>query len=154
MGRHAGDIAVWAGVAAGADAIVIPENAYEMEDIVHRVRQGRERGKDYSLIVLAEGVSNVDDFVEKYQALAAEQEVRGVSLSHIQRGGMPTSRDRVYATLMGARAVDCLREGKAGIYLGIQGEQLAEFDIIDTLSKAKHKLRQDLFILNRDLTQR
>ena len=154
MGRHAGDIAIWAGVAAGADAIVVPENPFDMEDIARRVKSGRKHGKDYSLIVLAEGVSKVEDFVEKYQVLAPDESVRGVTLSHVQRGGAPTSRDRVFATLMGARAVDCLRQGKQGIYLGVQGEQLAEFDIVDTLGSSKHKIRQDLYNLNRDLNDR
>ncbi len=154
MGRHAGDIAIWAGVAAGADAILIPESEYDLEEIVESVEKGRRSGKDYSMIILAEGVDQVDDFVEKYKALAPKQEVRGISLSHIQRGGSPTARDRVFATLMGARAVDMLLEGKEGIYLGIRNEQLAIFDIVQALESKEHTVRGDLIHLNRSLTQR
>ncbi|MGX7092582.1 6-phosphofructokinase [Hutsoniella sourekii] len=154
MGRHAGDIAIWAGVAAGADAIIIPEEPYDMDEVVHRVRVGRRSGKDYSLIILAEGVDSVEDFVEKYKEKAPEQDVRGVALSHIQRGGSPTARDRVFATLMGAKSVDLLMEGQQGIYLGIVQEQLAIFDIVETLEKREHRVREDLFNLNQALTDR
>lgn len=154
MGRHAGDIAIWAGVASGADAILIPESDYQLEDIIESVDKGRRSGKDYSLIILAEGVDQVDDFVEKYKKLAPNQDVRGIALSHIQRGGSPTARDRVFATLMGARAVDMLIEGRQGIYLGIRNEQLATFDIVQALESKEHTVRRDLIHLNRSLTQR
>lgn len=154
MGRHAGDIAIWAGVASGADAILIPESEYDLSEIVESVEKGRRSGKDYSMIILAEGVDQVEDFVEKYKALAPGQEVRGISLSHIQRGGSPTARDRVFATLMGARAVDMLLDGKEGIYLGIRNEQLATFDIVQALESKEHTVRGDLIHLNRTLTQR
>lgn len=154
MGRHAGDIAIWAGVAAGADAIAIPEEDFWMEDIVSRVRQGREVGRDYSLIVLAEGVADVDDFVKEYKKYSPDESVRGLSLSHVQRGGTPSARDRVFATLMGAKAVDLLLFGQAGIYLGVREEQLAVFDIVETLEKTEHQVREDLYRLNLELTDR
>lgn len=154
MGRHAGDIAIWAGVAAGADAIIIPEAEWTMEDIVERVRQGRRAGKDHSMIILAEGVMGHEEFVEKYVELAPEQEVRGMALSHIQRGGSPTARDRVFATLMGARAVDYLINGQAGIYLGIVNEQLETFDINQAMTEKEHVVREDLFNLNLEITDR
>lgn len=154
MGRHAGDIAIWAGVASGADAIIIPEADWTMEDIVERTRQGRRAGKDYSMIILAEGVMGYEEFVEKYVALAPEQEVRGMALSHIQRGGAPTARDRVFATYMGAKAVDYLINGQAGIYLGIQNEQLTTFDIHQAIADKEHVVRKDLFQLNLEITDR
>lgn len=154
MGRSAGDIAIWAGVAAGSDAIIIPEDGFDMMEIVHRVRIGRRSGKDHSLIILAEGVMKVDEFVTRYTTVAPEQDVRGIALSHIQRGGAPTARDRVFAQLMGARAVDNLLEGRSGIYMGIIQERLATFDINDALKKETRSIRQDLFQLNKDLTDR
>lgn len=154
MGRSAGDIAIWAGVAAGSDAIIIPEDGFDMMEIVHRVRIGRRSGKDHSLIILAEGVMKVDEFVTRYTTVAPEQDVRGIALSHIQRGGAPTARDRVFAQLMGARAVDNLLEGRSGIYMGIIQERLATFDIKDALKKETRSIRQDLFQLNKDLTDR
>lgn len=154
MGRSAGDIAIWAGVAAGADAIIIPEEGFEMVDIVERVRAGRQSGKDHSLIILAEGVMKVDEFVTRYTTIAQEQEVRGIALSHIQRGGAPTARDRVFAQLMGAKAVDCLLKGQSGIYMGIIQERLATFDIVDTLKKSERTIREDLYELNKELTDK
>ena len=154
MGRHAGDIAIWAGVAAGADAILIPEESFRMQSIVRRIAAGRNRGKDYSLIVLAEGVSDVNSFVEEYKQYSPDESIRGVTLSHIQRGGTPSARDRVFATLMGARAVDLIVQGQSAIYLGIKQERLAVFDIVKTLKKTEHAVRQDLFQLNINLTDR
>ena len=154
MGHNAGDIAIWAGVAVGADAIIIPEEEYFMGDIARRVRTSRKHGKDHGLIILAEGVMGVEDFVAAYSEEAPEQDVRGVNLSHIQRGGSPTGRDRVFATLMGAKSVDLILHGQSGIYVGIIGEELAVFDMIDTLASSKHKVRDDLFELNQALTDR
>lgn len=152
MGRCAGDIAIWAGVAAGADAILIPEQDFPLEEVVERVDEGRSAGKDYSLIVLAEGVAEVDDFVKAYKQLRPHESVRGIALSHVQRGGQPSARDRVFANYMGARAVDLLIEGRKGVYLGIKEERIAVFDIETT--KTQHSIRQDLYQLNRELTTR
>ncbi|AXY25860.1 6-phosphofructokinase [Suicoccus acidiformans] len=154
MGRHAGDIAIWAGVAAGADAIIIPEESFDMEQVAYTVRAGRRSGKDYSLIILAEGAMAVDEFVAEFKEHVPEQSVRGVALSHIQRGGAPTARDRVFATSMGAKAVDLLLEGQAGVYLGINEERVSIFDIVETLEKNEHKVREDLYKLNLELTDR
>lgn len=154
MGRHAGDIAIWAGVAAGADAILVPEKEFWMEDIVRRVRSGRANGKDYSLIVLAEGVSDVDTFVDEFKQLAPEQSVRGIELSHIQRGGAPTARDRVFATMMGAKSVDLLLHGQQGVYVGVKEEKLGVFDIQETLKDKENQFRNDLYEINIDLTER
>ena len=153
MGRHAGDMATWIGVAAGADAIIIPEEPFKMEEVVEATKKGREHGKDHSLVVLAEGVMSAREFRKQYEALS-DDDTRDVVLSHIQRGGNPTVRDRVFATLMGARAVDLLLEGQAGIFLGLKNEQLATFDIVETLQNVKHEVRRDLYKLNLELTDK
>lgn len=154
MGRHAGDLAIWAGVATGADSIAIPEVKMDMKDIVRRVHAGRQAGKDHSIIVLAEGVMSADQFVEEFLTYAPDEDIRGVTLAHVQRGGNPTARDRVFATLMGARAVDLLVQGEHGIYMGVIGERLETFDIIDTLRNKKHNVRRELYELNQDLTDK
>lgn len=148
MGRHAGDVATWVGVATGADAIVIPENELNFDEVVRAVKHGRAEGKDYSLVILAEGVMDSHTFVQKYRELNPEDDVRGVTLSHIQRGGNPTVRDRVFATMMGAKAVDLLIDGVSGVYLGVKGEQLAQFDIIETLSNEKSQVRREFCEVN------
>lgn len=154
MGRHAGDIAVWAGVASGADAIAIPEAEFDMEDIVRRVHSGRSHGKDHSIIILAEGVMGVEEFIKGFKEVEPHMGIRGVTLAHVQRGGAPSARDRVFATLMGARAVDALINGQQGIFMGVKGEQLATFDIIETLEQKSHAVRHDLYQLNQDLTDK
>lgn len=152
MGRHAGDIAVWAGLATGADAIAIPETKFDMSDIVQRVRHSKQVGKHYSIIVLAEGVMDIHQFMKEFNEVAPDLKIRGITLAHVQRGGNPTARDRVFATMMGAGAIDCLMDGKVGIFMGVKGEQLATFDIVETLEQDKHEVRLDLFELNNQLT--
>ncbi|MCR8968982.1 ATP-dependent 6-phosphofructokinase [Facklamia sp. 7083-14-GEN3] len=154
MGRNAGDIAIWAGVAVGADAIIIPEEEFFIGDIARRVNTSFHHGKDHAIIVLAEGVMGVEEFVKQYKKEAPNQSVRGVNLSHIQRGGNPTGRDRVFATLMGAKAVDLILHGQSGIFVGITNEELSVCDIVETLSKSQHKVRDDLYKINRTLTDR
>ncbi|MDO4432099.1 MAG: 6-phosphofructokinase [Aerococcaceae bacterium] len=148
MGRHAGDMATWIGIAAGADAIVIPEAPFTMEEVIRAVEIGRQRGKDHGLILLAEGVMSGRQFRKEYEAMT-DDEIRDVQLSHIQRGGTPTIRDRAWATMMGAYAVDLLVDGQAGLYVGVKGEQLAKFDIVDTLQNVKHQVRLDLYERNK-----
>lgn len=154
MGRHAGDIGVWAGIATGADAIAIPEASFDMVDVVKRVHSGRAHGKDHSMIILAEGVMGVEKFIEEFKKVEPNMSIRGITLAHVQRGGSPSARDRVFATLMGARAVDTLVNGEAGVFMGIKGEQLATFDIIETLEQKSHAVRTDLYQLNQDLTDK
>lgn len=152
MGRQAGDLAIWAGVAAGADEIIIPEIEFQMEEVVKRVQAGRRRGKDHSIIVLAEGVMNVEQFVEQYKKIDPNHSLRGITLAHVQRGGSPTGRDRVLASMMGAQAVSHLKEGNTGIYLGVQDDRLIDLDIVRTLSRKRQRVRQDLYDLNKSFT--
>ena len=154
MGRDAGDMATWIGTACGADAIIIPEAEYQMEEVVKATQNARANGKDHAMIILSEGVTSAAEFVKAYNTLApAGEEVRGVTLSHVQRGGAPTVRDRAFATMMGAKAVDLLLEGQAGLFVGVKQEQLATFDIIETLQNVKHQVRIDLHQLNKELKQ-
>ncbi|MCW6677254.1 6-phosphofructokinase [Aerococcaceae bacterium NML180378] len=152
MGRDAGDMATWIGVASGADAIIIPEEAHDMEAVVKATARGRRNGKDHSLIILSEGVMSAPEFAKQYSALANE-EVRSVTLSHVQRGGAPSVRDRAYATMMGAKAVDLLIEGQAGLFVGVKKERIATFDIIETLQSTEHEEYLDLYYLNKELKQ-
>lgn len=133
---------------------MIPEAEFDMVDVVRRVHAGRQHGKDHSMIILAEGVANVETFIKQFREVEPEMSIRGVTLAHVQRGGSPTARDRVFATLMGARAVDCLVNNKYGVFMGIRGEQLATFDIVETLEQKSHAVRRDLYHLNQDLTDK
>ncbi|MDR0847261.1 MAG: 6-phosphofructokinase [Lactobacillales bacterium] len=137
MGRDCGDIALQAGVAGGADAIVVPEIEYDLAEIAERIRVGRERGKKHTIIVLSEGVMSGEKFATQLEAFG-DFHTRVSVLGHIQRGGSPSPFDRVLASKMGAYAVDLLLEGKGGLCVAIQQNKLVGLDIIDTLTNHKH----------------
>ncbi|MEW9051722.1 MAG: 6-phosphofructokinase [Neobacillus sp.] len=150
MGRDAGDIALWAGLAGGAETILIPEENYDMNEIAERLRKGQERGKKHSIIVIAEGVTSGTEFARQLKEVA-DLDTRVSVLGHIQRGGSPTASDRVLASRLGARAVELLIEGKGGRAVGIEKNKLVDYDIIEALAR-KHTLDLDLFKLSKELS--
>ncbi|HEL1988581.1 6-phosphofructokinase [Streptococcus suis] len=167
MGRHAGDIALGAGIASGADVIVVPEEDFNINDIVDRIKAGYDNGKKHSIIVLAEGVMPAAQFAEELKAAGDTSDLRVTELGHIQRGGSPTARDRVLASRMGAHAVKLLKEGRGGLAVGIRNEQMVENPILGTAEEGAlfsltaegkivvnnpHKADLDLAELNRNLS--
>lgn len=151
MGRNAGDIALWAGVASGAEQIVIPEVEFDMEKMMVEIKRGRENGKKHTIIVLAEGVMSGQEFAEKMWA-HGEQHTRVSVLGHMQRGGSPTARDRVLASLFGAKAVELLMENIGGVCVGIRNDEIIYSDIVDTLENGKHKPKLELLKLNKEIS--
>lgn len=151
MGRNAGDIALWTGVAGGAEQIIIPEKEFNMEEVASTIQKGRERGKKHSIIILAEGVMNGNDFAEKLSEYG-DHHARVTVLGHVQRGGSPTARDRVLASIFGAKAVDLLKEGKGGLGLGIIGSKIVENDFEDLLQNQKHMPDVSLYKLNQEIS--
>ena len=130
MGRHAGHIALYAGLAGGAESIIIPEVDYDIREVCSRIMEGARRGKSHSIVVVAEG-ADLRTFGSKdglpggcgYRLGAQIAEITGfetriIVLGHIQRGGTPSVRDRVLATMFGARAVDAA-SGERNAALGI-----------------------------------
>ncbi|MFP3359576.1 6-phosphofructokinase, partial [Planococcus sp. SIMBA_143] len=115
----AGDIALWSGLADGAESILIPEEKFEMSDILSRLKRGHDRGKRHSIIVVAEGVGSGVEIGKQIQE-EMNMETRVTVLGHVQRGGSPTAADRVLASRLGARAVELLLEGAEGRTVGIQ----------------------------------
>lgn len=150
MGRNAGDIALWAGVATGADEIVIPELNFDIKEIVRKIQEGRRQGKKHIVIVLAEGVMSADEFAKKLWD-EGEDHTRVTVLGHVQRGGSPTARDRVLASLFGAKAVELLQKGIGGVCVGIRHDEIIYSDIVDTLENGKHEPNLDLYKLNNDI---
>jgi len=132
MGRNAGDIALWAGVAAGADDIIIPEHEFNIDDIVARVKAGHARGKKHTLIVLAEGVMGGNEFAKLMKEHGDDSDLRVSILGHIQRGGAPTAKDRVLASKFGAHAVELLQQGIGGVAVGIHNEEIVDSPILGT----------------------
>jgi len=147
MGRGAGDIALWAGIATGADAIVIPEHKYDIQAIADKLNKNRENGKDHGLVVIAEGVMSAQNFKEELDQ-HGNFDSRAVTLAHVQRGGQPTAKDRVFATQLGDYAVRLLLEGKGGLALGVHNNKLVATEIIDTLENHKHQTDLSLLELN------
>ncbi|WP_018132019.1 6-phosphofructokinase [Effusibacillus pohliae] len=128
MGRDAGDIALWAGVAGGAESILIPEEPANIDSMVEKLQRGAARGKKHSIILVAEGAGKGFEIAEQIREKTG-WETRVTVLGHIQRGGSPTAFDRTLASRMGAMAVDLLRRGEGGKAVGIVGGVLQANDI-------------------------
>jgi len=150
MGRDAGDLALWAGLAAGAESIIIPEADTDMKDILERLRSGHRRGKKHSIIIVAEGVGQASQFADVIKAETG-WETRVTVLGHIQRGGSPTAFDRMLASRLGAAAVDLLLEGKADRMVGIKNNTIVDVDIDEALDQ-KHQLDLSIYQLARSLS--
>jgi 6-phosphofructokinase 1 len=150
MGRHAGDIALWSGLAGGAETILIPEAEYDLDEIIFRLKRGHERGKKHSIIIVAEGVGSGVEIGKKIKE-ATNFETRVSVLGHIQRGGSPTAFDRVLASRLGARAVELLLEGKGGRAVGIQKNELVDHDILEILDQP-HNVNLKMYQLSKELS--
>ncbi len=137
MGRATGWIAIHAGIAGGADVIVIPEHPLSEDEVTEIVDERRARGKSFSIIIVAEGVHYVamkeGDAVAPYLARLIESRLgisaRTVKLDYVLRGGTPTSYDRLLATRMGFTAVDLLVNGRFGVMTALRGTQIASVPI-------------------------
>jgi 6-phosphofructokinase 1 len=150
MGRDAGDLALLAGLAGGAETIIIPEEDYNISDVVERLKRGSERGKKHSIIIVAEGVCSGMEFAQQLEK-EIKVECRVSVLGHIQRGGSPTAQDRVLASRLGARAVELLLEGKSSRAVGIENNKLVDYDINEILTK-KHQLDLSMYTLSKELS--
>ncbi|HEY4601086.1 MAG TPA: 6-phosphofructokinase [Cerasibacillus sp.] len=150
MGRDAGDLALWAGLAAGAESILIPEKKDDFKDVISRLHRGRERGKKHSIIILAEGVASGIEYGKRIEE-ATNLEVRVTVLGHIQRGGSPTAFDRVLASRLGAEAVDLLLAGKTGKMVGMKENRIINDDIANVLSR-EHDIDEKMFDLSKELS--
>lgn len=136
MGRDAGDLALWAGLAGGAETILIPEVPHDLDELVTRLEQGYERGKKHSIIIVAEGVMSASDLAKKL--LEKNIETRVSVLGHIQRGGSPTARDRVLASTFAARAVELLIENRGGLAVGMRNHVVVDYDLAEAFMKERN----------------
>ncbi|MGZ4031183.1 MAG: 6-phosphofructokinase [Tumebacillaceae bacterium] len=132
MGRNAGDIALVAGVAGGAETVLIPEEKYDITQIVDKLKRGASRGKKHSIILVAEGAGKGFSIGEVIRELTG-WEVRVTVLGHIQRGGSPSAFDRILASKMGAHAVELLNQGDQAKMIGIVGGKIKATDITEAL---------------------
>lgn len=145
MGRDAGDLALWAGLADGAESILIPEAPYELEEIVERLKRGSARGKKHSIIIVAEGAGSGPEIGRKIQEYTG-QETRVTVLGYIQRGGSPTALDRVLAARMGAKAIDLLLAGETGQMVASQNNNIVGVPLEDVFTQ-KHRPDMELYNL-------
>ena len=159
MGRYTGHIALEAGLAGGADVILIPEKPFDIDEVCEYIKRRQERGRNFSIIVVAEGAKpkggaeiayseSVDEFghirlggVGYYLGKEIEKcmgiETRVVILGHLQRGGSPTAFDRILATRFGIAAIDLVHEGKFGCMVAIKGNNMVSVPLKDVVGKRK-----------------
>ncbi len=137
MGRHAGYIALWCGIANGAEDILLPER-YDNDEqaLINNIIANRKYGKKHHIIVNAEGIGHSASMARRIEA-ATGVETRATILGHIQRGGSPTCKDRVYASMMGAYAVDLLCQGKSKRVVAYANGEFTDYDINEALAMKK-----------------
>ena len=147
MGRNAGYLAMYVGLAVGATAVLVPEEPINFErDVIEKIRQARLNGFTHYMIVVAEGAGSANDIAGKIKE-AIDLDPRVTVLGHIQRGGVPTGRDRVNATKMGYLAVELLREGKNNRIICTRDGSFTNVDINEALTMHKGIQKMDVDVL-------
>ena len=137
MGRGAGYIALWCGMANGAEDVLLPERYdYDEQALVNHIIEGKKKGKQHHIIINAEGIGHSASMAKRIEA-ATGIETRATILGHMQRGGSPTCKDRVYASTMGALAVDLLCKGASNRVVGYRHGEFVDFDIDEALAMTK-----------------
>lgn len=137
MGRSAGYIALWCGIANGAEQILIPEkfnNDYDR--LIEQIKKNREAGMTHQVVVNAEGVGHSHSLAKRIEE-ATGIETRATILGHLQRGGSPTARDRVYASVMGAYAIDVIDQGKKNRLIGYKNGKVYDVDVDEAFAMTK-----------------
>ena len=137
MGRGAGYIALWCGIANGAEDVLLPERYdYDEQALVNHIIEGKKKGKQHHIIINAEGIGHSASMAKRIEA-ATGIETRATILGHMQRGGSPTCKARVYASTMGALAVDLLCKGASNRVVGYRHGEFVDFDIDEALAMTK-----------------
>ena len=137
MGRGAGYIALWCGIANGAEDVLLPERYdYDEQALVNHIIEGKKKGKQHHIIINAEGIGHSASMAKRIEA-ATGIETRATILGHMQRGGSPTCKDRVYASTMGALAVDLLCKGASNRVVGYRHGEFVAFDIDEALAMTR-----------------
>ncbi len=160
MGRHAGWIATHAGIAGGADAILVPERPFDIEEVVAHLRRRHERGRSFSIVVVAEGATPKEGTLQVRDTTKTDAfgharlggigvtleaeierrtgfETRVTILGHVQRGGTPVAYDRILATRFGVAAMDAVARGRFGAMVGLQGTTIVEISLEQALREPK-----------------
>jgi 6-phosphofructokinase 1 len=140
MGRHCGYIALMAGIAGGAEVIVIPEREVEPHEVAERLEAAYQRGKSHALVVVAEGAKNGAAAIIRHVKEHRDSigfDLRVTQLGHVVRGGVPSAGDRMLATRLGAAAVDHLARGQFGVVMGVRGSTVVSTPLSEVAGKTK-----------------
>ncbi len=152
MGRHAGYIALWCGIANGAEDILLPEKYDGNEQVlINHIIENRKIGKKHHIIINAEGIGHSTSMARRIEA-ATGMETRATILGYMQRGGGPTCKDRVYASIMGAKAVELLANGVSNRVIAYKNGEYTDFDIQEALAMQKD-LPEDQYEISKLLTR-
>ena len=150
MGRHAGYIALWCSIANGADDILLPEKYdYNEQRVIDNIIDNRKKGKTHHIIINAEGIGHSTSMARRIEA-ATGLETRASILGYMQRGGSPTCKDRVYASMMGCYAADILAAGKTNRVVGYRNGQFVDYDIDEALAMKKN-INEYMYEISRTL---
>jgi len=150
MGRDCGEIALAAGVAGGAESVLIPEVKTDLSQVIDKINQGIDRGKLHSIIIVAEGVYPAMELRDKIQE-ATGHDTRVSILGHIQRGGTPTAVDRILASCMGKQAVDLICEDQRNLMVAGEGDNIFSLPLEDIV-KGTRKPDLEMFEIARMLS--
>lgn len=150
MGRNCGDLALFSGIAGGAEQVIVPEKKFTIEDICENILKGKRNGKLHNIIILAEGVGGAQKLAKSIEEITSI-ETRATVLGYIQRGGSPSAFDRILASRMGSRAVEVLLEGKTARLIGIKANDIIDIDIKEALDM-KPRFNEELYKLSVDLS--
>ena len=139
MGRNSGFIAIQCGIGGGAEMVMVPETATTTNDVIQNLKEGRDKDKTSSIIVVAEGEvhGNAHEIADKVLLQLPELDIRVSTLGHVQRGGKPTAFDRILASRLGIAAVEGLTNGKKGVMVGIVNNQIQYTNFEDAITKPK-----------------
>lgn len=151
MGRHCGDLALYSGLAGGAESIIVPEHNFSINEIIDKMEHGRERGKLHHLITLAEGVGDPYSLAKELEEKTGI-ETKVTILGHVQRGGSPSAVDRLLGSSMGSRAVKMLEDGKTNLAIGYVDGNIIEVSIDEAVSK-KSEFDERLYELANSLSR-
>ena len=152
MGRNAGYIALWCGFANGAEDVLLPERYDGNEQVlIDRIIENRKRGKKHHIIINAEGIGHSTSMAKRIEA-ATGIETRATILGYMQRGGAPTCKDRVYASIMGAKAVELLLAGHSNRLVAYKNGEYVDFDIQEALAMTKD-ISEDQFRISKLLVR-
>jgi len=151
MGRNCGDLALFSGLAGGAESIIVPEHEFSIDEIIEKMEHGKKRGKLHHLITLAEGVG------DPYSVANELEEKTGIEtkvtvLGHVQRGGSPSTVDRLLGSTMGAHAVELLQEEKTGLAIGYANGKLIEVSLDEAIN-SKSQFNEKLYALANNLSR-